>query len=113
MKIKKNHGLNHKLKNKNKKSMLTDAILCSSIAELLVIRLLGAVAVDAILVSVNGMAATFGKNAFSAAIDDKSVLLSITSPVIDVEHEAVEDNSSSALEAAATLTLLWLSGKLR
>lgn len=82
--------------------MLTDAILCSSIAELLVLRLTEA---EAILVSVVCMAAIFGKNALSAAIDDKSVVLSITSPAIDVEHSGAEANGTS-LEAVATLTLL-------
>lgn len=84
--------------------MLTDAKLCSSIAELLALRLLGVV--GATLLSVICMAATFGKNVFSAAIDDKSMLLSITtSPAIDMELDAVEVVGSS-LEAVATLTLL-------
>lgn len=94
--------------------MLTDAKLCSSTTDwlLLALRLLG-FGVATTPVSVVGMAAMLGKNAFNAAIDDKSVVLSIISPAIDgVEHDAVEVNGSS-LDAVATLTRLWLSGKLR
>lgn len=90
--------------------MLTDAKLCSSITDWWELRLLfGVVATPA---SVVGMAAMFGRNALSATIDDKSVVLSIISPAIDVEHDAVEVIGSS-LDVVATLTLLWLSGKLR
>lgn len=90
--------------------MLTDAKLCSSITDWLALTLL--FGMFATPVSVVGMAAIFGKNALSAAIDDKSVVLSITSPAIDVEHDGVGVIGSS-LDAVLTLTLLWLSGKLR
>lgn len=83
--------------------MLTDKILFSSTVELLALMLLfGGVAT---VVPVVCMLAMFGKNALSVAIDGISVQLSITSSVIDAEHDAVEVNGSS-VEAVATLTLL-------
>lgn len=85
--------------------MLTDAILCSSTAELLVLTLL--FEVTATLVAVVCMVATLGKNVLSVAIDDKSVQLSITSLPIAIvaAHDAVEGNGSS-VESVETLTLL-------
>lgn len=84
--------------------MLTDAILCSSTVVLLALMLLFGLA--ATPVPIVGMVAMSGKNALSVAIDDKSVQLSITSSVIDVEHDAIDVNGSSLEEALATLTLL-------
>lgn len=94
------------------KSMLTDAKLCSSTtAELLVLTLLFEVA--ATLVAVVCMGATFGRNALSVAIDDKSVVSSTASPPIDAtadiapaEPNAVDEVNGSSVEAVATLTLL-------